>query len=368
MMVHTISALALHCMDYFHILQNQATSVAMLDRQLCVKYLNESAEALMNTSLKQAEGVKISRLCSDDDGFRIACEKVLQGQGEMRLRNHVIGVVSQSAEKQIDCIVNRITVGEEVMLLLEISEVENMNKITRDEEFIQRQQSNQAMIRGLAHEIRNPLGGIRGAAQLLANEAGGDVFAEYTGIIIREADRLTSLVNKMGADAKVDLDQQVNIHQVLDHVRQLIVADGTSQYLVELDYDPSLPPVKGNHNLLIQAMINVFRNAVEAVEEMEERGKIKLRTRIDHVSIEGSKKQVVRVDIVDNGGGISDQMQSRVFDPMVTTKSTGTGLGLPITAEIVTQLQGVLDFHSKPGRTEFRLYLPVYEQPGVGGS
>ena len=322
----------------------------------------------MNTSLNQADGAKISKLVSDDDGFISACEKVLQGHGEMRLRNHVIGVISQSAEKQIDCIVNRVTLGEEAMLLLEMSEVENMNKITRDEEFIQRQQSNQAMIRGLAHEIRNPLGGIRGAAQLLADEAGGEVFEEYTGIIIREADRLTSLVNKMGADAKVDLEQRINIHKVLDHVRQLIVAEGKPKFQVELDYDPSLPSVKGNHDLLIQAMINVFRNAVEAVEEVEERGKIILRTRIDHVSIEGLKKQVVRVDIVDNGGGINEDMQNRVFDPMVTSKSTGTGLGLPITAEIVTQHHGVLDFQSKPGRTEFRLFLPVCEQPGESGS
>ena len=165
-------------MDYFQILQNQATSVAMLDQQLRVTYLNESAEALMNTSLNQAEGAKISKLVSDTNGLIIACEKVLQGHGEMRLRNHQIGVVSQSAEKQIDCVVNRVIIDEEAMLLLEMNEIESMNKIARDEEFIQRQQSNQAMIRGLAHEIRNPLGGIRGAAQLLANEAGGDVFAE----------------------------------------------------------------------------------------------------------------------------------------------------------------------------------------------
>ena len=168
----------------------------------------------------------------------------------------------------------------------------------------------------------------------------------------------------MHAEAKVDLEQRINIHQVLEHVRQLIIADGKPRYSVELDYDPSLPHVRGNHDLLIQAMINVFRNAVEAVGEMGSEGSIILRTRIDHVAIEGLKKQVVRVDVVDNGGGIGDDIQSRVFDPMVTSKPTGTGLGLPITAEIVTQHHGVLDFQSKTGCTIFRLFLPVFEQPG----
>ncbi len=340
----------------------------MLDQDFCVRYLNESAESLMNTSLKRAQGMQMSNLVSGDGQLVSACEKVLGGKGEIRLRNHELVMPIHASEKQVDCIVNRIEMEDGAMLLIEMSEIEGMTKIAKDEEFVQRQQSNQAVIRGLAHEIRNPLGGIRGAAQLLADEAGSDAFADYTRIIIREADRLTDLVNRMQAETKVDLDQRVNIHQILEHVRQLVLADGSPLCSIDSDYDPSLPAVRGNQDLLIQAMINVLRNATEAVAEKGQDGRILLRTRIDHLAVEGKKSQVVRVEIVDNGEGIAEELQSRIFDPMVTSKSNGTGLGLPITAEIVTQHSGVLDFHSKPGKTEFRLFIPVYEQPRENGS
>lgn len=354
-------------MDYARILQNQATSIVMLDQDFCVKYLNESAETLMNTSLKRALGMQMSNLVSGNGQLVSACEKVLRGHGEMRLRNHELTMPLHAIEKQVDCIVNRLEMDGGVMLLLEMSEIESMTKIAKDEEFVQRQQSNQAVLRGLAHEIRNPLGGIRGAAQLLADEAGSEAFADYTRIIIREADRLTDLVNRMQAEAKVDLDQRLNIHQVLEHVRQLVLADGSPEYCIDLDYDPSLPAVRGNQDLLIQAMINVLRNAIEAVAEKGREGRIILRTRVDHLAVEGNKNQVVRIEVIDNGDGIAEELESRIFDPMVTDKSNGTGLGLPITAEIVTQHNGVLDFHSKPGNTEFRLFIPLYEQPGENG-
>ncbi|MGI9318081.1 MAG: nitrogen regulation protein NR(II) [bacterium] len=355
-------------MDYSRILQNQATSVVMLDQDFCVQYLNESAETLMHTSLNRALGLQISKLVYDDNQLIAACEKVMDRHGEIRLRNHEMMLPSRVTEKQIDCIINRIELDDNAMLLLEISEVEGMSKIARDEEFVQRQQSNQAVIRGLAHEIRNPLGGIRGAAQLLADEAGGEAFADYTRIIIREADRLTDLVNRMQAQANVDLEQRVNIHQIIEHVRQLVMADGRPMFSIKLDYDPSLPSVRGNQDLLTQAVLNVLRNAVEAVEYKGQDGWIQLRTRIDHLSIEGIKKQVIRVEVIDNGEGVVEELESRIFDPMITSKPNGTGLGLPITAEIVTQHSGVLDFRSKPGHTIFRMFLPLYEQPQENGS
>ena len=237
---------------------------------------------------------------------------------------------------------------------------------TRDQEFVSRQQSNQAVIKGLAHEIRNPLGGIRGAAQLLAEEAGSDAFAEYTQVIIREADRLTNLVNRMQARTSVDLEKQINIHDVLEHVRRLVNAEANPLFEIRQDYDPSLPPVRGDRELLVQATLNVLRNAADAVAHLGKAGVICLCTRIDHIASDEGNKMVVRVDVSDNGVGIRDEIAQRIFDPMVTDKAGGTGLGLPIAAEIITQHGGAINFQSQPRDTIFRLYLPVfaeYEEP-----
>ena len=185
-------------------------------------------------------------------------------------------------------------------MLLEMIEIEPNGKITADTEFIQRQQSNQAVIRGMAHEIRNPLGGIRGAAQLLSEESGSEAFAEYTRIIIQEADRLTELVNRMQASTRANLDERVNIHRVLEHIRQLLEAETNGACRFVQDYDPSLPRVHGNRDLLIQALLTVMRNAAEAVSEIAGDKVVKIRTRIDHLLLDGTRRQVVKVEVIDN--------------------------------------------------------------------
>ncbi len=347
--------------DALKVLQQQSTSIAILDSELDVAYLNESAESLLNTSLRRALGLPLTALVRDDEQLSFACRRVLKGGGQLTLRNHELLLPATLTEKRIHCVVNLLDEDSGGRLLLEMTESEASGKIARDEEFLQRQQSNQAVIRGMAHEIRNPLGGIRGAAQLLAEEAGSEEFAEYTRIIIQEADRLTELVNRMQASARANLDEQVNIHRVLEHVRQLLEAEADEDILIVQDYDPSLPQVRGNRDLLIQALLNVMRNAMDAVSVNEDTRRISLRTRIDHLALEGSRRQVVRVEVADNGPGIDRELESRIFDPMVTGKPGGTGLGLPITAEIITQHGGALDFISKPGKTVFRLYLPIHE-------
>ena len=347
--------------DAFKILQQQSTSIALLDGDLAVVYLNESAESLLNTSFRRAGGQPLSGLVRGGGPLSDACTRVLREGGQIRLRNHELLLFSTDTEKHMDCVINRIDDGNGNggRLILEMTEIEPSGKLVRDAEFLQRQQSNQAVIRGVAHEIRNPLGGIRGAAQLLAEAAGSEAFSEYTGIIIQEADRLTELVNRMQASARANLDEQVNIHRVVEHVRQLLHAEVEGNYRLLQDYDPSLPRVRGNRDLLIQALLNVMRNAVEALGGQPGEKRIVVRTRIDHMVLEGCRRQVVRVEVVDNGPGVDPVIESRIFDPMVTGKTDGTGLGLPITAEIITQHGGALDFASKPGETAFRLFLPI---------
>ncbi|MDE0279863.1 MAG: nitrogen regulation protein NR(II) [Gammaproteobacteria bacterium] len=345
--------------DAFKILQQQSTSIALLDGDLTVVYLNESAESLLNTSLRRAGGQPLTRLVRGGKQLSDACRRILREGGQIRLRNHELLLFSTTMEKHMDCVINRMDDGHGGRLILEMTEIEPSGKLVRDAEFLRRQQSNQAVIRGVAHEIRNPLGGIRGAAQLLAEEAGSEAFSEYTGIIIQEADRLTDLVNRMQASTRADLDEQVNIHRVVEHVRQLLNAEVEGSYRLLQDYDPSLPRVRGNRDLLIQALLNVMRNAVEALEGQPGERRIVVRTRIDYMALAGCRRQVVRVEVVDNGPGVDPDIESRIFDPMVTGKADGTGLGLPIAAEIITQHGGALDFASKPGETAFRLFLPV---------
>ncbi len=351
-------------MDFAQIIQSQTTSIVLLDSALCIRYLNESAEVLLNMSLNRVDGRQLSDLIHDDQ-LLLSCRKVFSDRGERRLRNHRLPLLSLNREVQVDCIVNLVTLPNQILLMLELRELEAIEKIVQDQNLNQRHQSNQAVMRGLAHEIRNPLGGIKGAAQLLADEIGDAEYREYTEIIIKETNRLTNLVERMQANTVVDLDQPVNIHSVIEHVRRLILAEANGEYSVMQDYDPSLPMVRGNFELLVQAVINVLRNAVEAAALTDETGQILLRTRIDHLALEGLKKQVVRVDVRDNGSGVDPQLDSRIFDPMITNKPEGTGLGLPITAEIVAQHGGAIDYESHSGQTTFRLFLPVFTPPSA---
>ena len=230
----------------------------------------------------------------------------------------------------MDCVINRMDDGHGGRLILEMTEIEPSGKLVRDAEFLQRQQSNQAVIRGVAHEIRNPLGGIRGAAQLLAEEAGSEAFSEYTGIIIQEADRLTELVNRMQASTRADLDEQVNIHRVVEHVRQLLNAEVEGSYRLLQDYDPSLPRVRGNRDLLIQALLNVMRNAVEALEGQPGERRIVVRTRIDYMALAGCRRQVVRVEVVDNGPGSTPTSNPEFSTPWSPARPMERGSACPL--------------------------------------
>lgn len=345
--------------ETFQVIGQLSTGIALLNHDLAIEYLNESAESLLNASFRRARHQALGHLVQDDGQLIEACRRVLEDGGQLVLRDHEVRLPAMGNVTTVNFTVGHLDLEAGDRLLLELNASDLNTRILRDEEFTQRQQSNQAVIRGMAHEIRNPLGGIRGAAQLLAEEAGGQGFAEYTRIIIQEADRLSSLVNRMQASAQADLDQVVNIHRAIEHVRNLLEVESDGRLEICQDYDPSLPRVRGNRDLLIQALLNVMRNAMESVATIQGQARINLRTRIDHIAPDGHRKQVVRVDIEDNGPGIEPAIEGRIFDPMVTGKPGGTGLGLPITAEIITQHGGALNYSSRPGETIFHLYLPV---------
>jgi two-component system nitrogen regulation sensor histidine kinase GlnL len=244
--------------------------------------------------------------------------------------------------------------------VVELLAVDRLLKISREESFLHAQETNRAVIRGLAHEIKNPLGGVRGAAQLLARELPNEELAEYTRIIIREADRLRDLVDRLlGPNRQLDL-RPLNIHEILEHVRNLIAAESDNRVTIARDYDPSLPEIPCDRAQLIQAVLNIMRNALQAAKDPGE-CEIILRSRSQRQFTVGAQvhRLMCRVDIIDNGPGIPAALQSSVFAPMVTGRAGGTGLGLSIAQSIIHLHGGVLECESRPGETRFTFYLPM---------
>jgi len=248
--------------------------------------------------------------------------------------------------------------GAFVDLLIELHQVDQQLRITREEQLISQHQASQALIRGLAHEIKNPLGGLRGAAQLLEQELPDKALREYTRIIIEEADRLQALMNQMLAPNRVLLRHRLNIHCVLEHVRALLIAESPQGPEIERDYDPSIPDFDADQDRLVQALLNIVRNGVSAAGA---EGRVVLRTRVLHQFTIDSKRHrlALRVDVEDDGPGIPDAIKDRIFFPMVSGRSGGTGLGLPIAQEQITQHGGLIECESRPGRTLFYVYLPL---------
>jgi two-component system nitrogen regulation sensor histidine kinase GlnL len=226
-----------------------------------------------------------------------------------------------------------------------------------------------AMAAMLAHEVKNPLSGIRGAAQLLEQDA-DEASRELTQLICDETDRIVALVDRMEAfseHAPLARDE-VNIHEVLDRVRKIAQSGFARHIMLIEEYDPSLPPVPGDRDLLLQVLLNLVKNAAEAVSDSH--GEIILTTAYRHglrlTGPDGSRRHLpLMVSVADNGGGIPDEIKPHLFDPFVTTKRNGTGLGLALVAKVIGDHGGVIEFDSEPGRTVFRVFLPVVTSPAV---
>ena len=231
-------------------------------------------------------------------------------------------------------------------------------RISRDEVMLSQFETAQAMVRGLAHEIRNPLGGLRGAAQLLDRELQDPALREYTAVIIGEADRLQKLLDRLLGPRNIPRKQRINVHEVADRVCRLVKAEAAHGVSFSCDYDPSIPEIRGDPDLLIQAMLNIARNAVQAVGQD---GQVSLRTRVQHqVNMAGTHRRlVVRMDIIDNGPGIEPDMLEKVFYPMVSGRPDGTGLGLSIAQSLIQQHGGVVQCTSRPGETVMSILLPL---------
>jgi len=242
-------------------------------------------------------------------------------------------------------------------MLVELHSVDRLLRISREENQLAQQEATQQILRGLAHEVKNPLGGLRGAAQLLERQLDSEDLKEYTRVIIDEADRLQKLVNRILGPNNIPNKRNINIHHLLEHIRSLLLAEGKN-ISIQRDYDPSIPDLQADPDQLIQALLNIARNAFQILEE---EGVITLRTRIERKYTLGKQRYdlVARIEIIDNGPGIAEDMLDKIFFPMVTGRAEGTGLGLSIAQSLIQQHDGLVEVNSVPGRTVFAVLLPI---------
>ena len=334
-----------------------ATGVLVLERGSEIARMNSAAQALLDTSIRTARGTPLSDLIAADELFDAIDRVLVSGD---RLTERALPVTLCTGRvRVVDCTVTPLEAargGSDV--LVELVPLDRYQQITRDERLLTQTAYARTLVRRLGHEIKNPLGGLRGAAQLLETELPNAALREYTGVIIREADRLTKLVDRMLGPPRPPRMAPVNIHEVTERVRSLVNAETPASIVVERDYDPSIPHLQGDAELLIQAMLNIARNAVHAVGDA---GRIVLRTRVQRrMSIGGKQLRLVcRIDVVDDGPGVADDLVENLFYPLVSGRSGGSGLGLSIAQSLVYDHGGMVECDSTPGETTFSILLPV---------
>jgi two-component system nitrogen regulation sensor histidine kinase GlnL len=344
------------------ILNAVAEPIFVLDAENRFAYLNMATEQFFAGSAATLLGQPLAKFIPEDSPIFSLIEQVRASESSVseygvtleapRIGSHFVSIEVSTISESPDS------------LVVSIQRRSIARKIDHQLSHRNAARSLTAMAAILAHEVKNPLSGIRGAAQLLEHGANQDD-QELTRLICEEADRIVGVVDRMEmfADERPIERGPVNIHEILEHVRKVSKTGFAQNIVLEESYDPSLPPVFGNRGLLIQALINLVKNAAEAVDIAS--GRIRIATRYMQgirLAVRGSGSRVdlpLMVSVEDNGPGIPDDLRAHLFDPFVTTKAAGKGLGLALVAKIVDDHGGVIEVDSEAGRTVFRLFLPT---------
>ncbi len=343
------------------LIEQLSVGMLLFNEKNMLTYLNNAAEEMLDISERKAIGVKAEKLF-DMASFDIANVLRRSWQLGSKITEHLVSINSPvGIERKISLSVTPVSIDGEAKILVEMVDFNHYLQIDHDEKLLSQNELATNMLRGLAHEIKNPLGGIRGAAQLLSKELKGG-YEEYIQVITEEAERLRNLVDRMLGSSELPNHQYINIHVIIERVRQLVRAEVNEKITMKTDYDPSLPEIKADKDQLIQALLNVVRNATQAVHEG---GEIILKTRIhrNFTIGEETRKQAIKIDVIDNGPGIPKEMQTKIFYPMVTGRTEGTGLGLSIAQTNVQRHNGIIEVASEPGRTVFSTILPLEKIP-----
>jgi two-component system nitrogen regulation sensor histidine kinase GlnL len=336
-------------------LEYLATAVILLDDESRIAYLNPAAEHLFDVSAKNLLGHPLQQVFTHTEQLASAMQQAVQNNAcyiehDLTLATHAHGKL------KLRCAATPLQFGKRY-LLLEFHAMDRPLKLAREEQMLDQTQANRLLLRNLAHEIKNPLGGIRGAAQLLEQELEKPALREYTQVIVQEADRLRSLMEKLLAPQNSSHYSALNIHEVLERVRSVVLAEVSEGLTIKRDYDISLPALVGDKEQLIQVMLNIVRNAAQA---MQGNGTIVLRTRIASqvTLIKRRHRLAIMVQIIDNGPGIPPELRDKIFYPLVSGRADGHGLGLTLALDFISQHHGMIEFDSEPGRSCFTVLLP----------
>ena len=346
-----------------------ATCVVWVDADGAVLHLNEPGEDFFGLSRNQALGRSMRELLRANTELEGVVNRARAAAAQYSRREIPFEAGPGAPPRVIDVTVTPFDApGHPGSVVVELADTTHHQRITRENNLLTQLGGSRAMVRQLAHEIKNPLGGLRGAAQLLERQLKDPALHEYTSVIIAEADRLAALVDALLGPGQPPHKQPVNIHEIVQHVGHLLAAEAPTGVQIERDYDPSLPRLRLDRNQIIQALLNLGRNAIQAVGE---HGRIVLRTRaLTNASI-GSRRcrVVVGIQVEDDGPGVPAELKDTVFYPLVTGRNTGTGLGLAVAQDLIGRHDGLIEFDSRPGRTVFTILLPLEaHEPAIAGA
>ena len=338
------------------LLNSLVTAIILLDENLCVSLVNASAESLLHVSAAQISGNSLDQFVLKSDGLIESLQAALD-KGQPFTARDIHLQLPESLIERIDLTVTNFEGPRG--LLLEMHPTSRLNAISQNSSLESQQETTRNLVRGLAHEVKNPLGGIRGAAQLLDRALPNEELQEYTQIIIAEADRLRDLVDRMLGPWQLLSMKPIIIAEIADRVINILKVEFGPEITWVRDYDPSLPTVEGDHDQLIQAVLNVARNACEALGETNS-PKISIKTRVNRQFTIRNKrhKSVLQLDISNNGPSIEAKFLEQIFFPMISTRANGSGLGLSITQNIISRHEGSVQVASKTGTTTFSIFLP----------
>src|SRR5574337_1220342 len=342
------------------LLEHMSTGLLWLDQSLHPRYFNPAAETLLDLDGRTGKSQGIGESLPGNAEFLAALERARHTGETVTQRELVLTVGAANARHTltVDCTVSVLAerdVGQD--LLVELVPLDRHMRISQEAGLSQQSGVNRELARSLAHEVKNPLGGIRAAAQLLERKFTQPNLADYTQIIIREVDRLAALVDSLLGPVQPARPSQINLHELMEHVARLMGTAAGSPKILR-DYDPSLPELWLDRDQMVQALLNLAKNACEAAGV---RGRVIMRTRVvRQFTLNGVRHRlVVCADIEDDGPGIPADTRAKLFMPLTSNKPSGAGLGLSIAQELVTRQGGLIEYQSQPGRTVFSVLLPL---------
>lgn len=344
--------------------ESLAEAVLVLGEALAVHYLNAAAEDLLGTSRRRAVGAPLDALVALTPEWCGHVRDALAGGEAFTAREIPLTPANASDSVYVDATVTHLEAAGAPAVLVEINPIDRHRRIAREEALRAQEQANRSLLRGLAHEIRNPLAGLRGAAQLLEAELTGPDLVEYTRVIVREADRLRDLVERMVGPAEAPRKAPVNVHEATEHVVRLLRAEAPAGVELVTVYDPSIPELHADRDQLVQALLNLGRNALQAVAGTGGRVELRTSTRRRLTLGQTQHRLVACIEVADDGPGVPEELRATLFQPMVSGRADGSGLGLTIAQSLIGRHGGLVECDSVPGATVFRVLLPLEGDDG----